>query len=528
MVQNNCPGHYLFTSQTYLVIKSSLQYIKLIVRHVYLEFLLMVALHYISSNFSYPIHLIVSKGPSLENNEVVGFDEEAKKVIERLVEGSECLDVIPVVGMPGLGKTTLARKIYHDPKIPDEFFYCIWVFVGQSYIKKDILFNILKGFTKRIEEFQDMDETEIAEEICDSVDKSGGKCLIVLADVWDSDIVDFVKTVFPENNRGHRIMATTRYIHVATAVNADPHNLKFLTQKESFQLLEKRAFGKSRCPVELKEHEEGIVEKCSGVPLTIVVIAGALRGRTNDSDWRVVKENVGKYLIEKDEHQRCLKIVGLSYNHLPQDRKACFLHFGAFPQGFDIPAWKLIRLWIAEGLIMANLPGSEIEEIAECHLNDFANRNLVMVMEKRCNGQIKTCRVHDMLHEFCVKEATRLCLIQQLECLEVLKLKEDAFTGKSWKVETGGFRKLRVLQIENAKFETWEASNCPFPRLRNLILVSCVDLKAVPLELADLEYLQEMTLDNTKKANESAKEIECKKQEKQTPESVKFKLTIPY
>nr|XP_009603303.1 putative disease resistance protein At1g50180 [Nicotiana tomentosiformis] len=133
-----------------------------------------------------------TQGPSLENNEVVGFDEEAKKVIERLVEGSECLDVIPVVGMPGLGKTTLARKIYNDPKIPDEFFNCIWVFV--------------------------------AEEICDRVDKSGDKCLIVLDDVWDSDIVDFVKTVFPENNRGHRIMATTRHVHVARAVNADPHN----------------------------------------------------------------------------------------------------------------------------------------------------------------------------------------------------------------------------------------------------------------------------------------------------------------
>lgn len=728
------------------------------------------------------------QGSSLENHEVIGFDEEAEKVIKRLIEGSTSLDVVPVVGMPGLGKTTLARKIYNDPKIPHQFFSYVWVFIGQSRVKRDVLFGILKGFTRRIEEFQDKNEAEIAEEIRNRV-ANGGKCLIVLDDVWDSDVVDFVKTAFPDNNKGHRIMMTTRHVDVARSVNIDPHNLKFLNQEESFRLLENRAFGVSRCPVELVEHGEAIVEKCSGVPLTIVVIAGALRGRTSEIDWKVVKENVGKHLIEEDKLKRCLKIVGLSYNHLPDDRKACFLYFGAFPQGFDIPAWKLIRLWIAEGLIMSNLPGSDIEDISECYLNDFANRNLVMVTDKRSNGQIKICRVHDMLHEFCIKQATRHCLIQQVcltpgqdcpsiqnsntsrrlsiqssvpksfiskditeehvrsflsfsskrkqidlsnidvkliptafplikvldveplrfgftkefyrlfhlryisisgdfkelpklfscfwnlqtimlntskptldvkvdiwnmsqlrhlrtnkpaklplptkstssanshlqtlslvapesctkdvfakagnlkkmsvkgnlaafletsnsefrvlkllenltllnddqsdealhlpsaffECLpnlkkltlsktrfdwneanrlgqvkelQVLKLKENAFTGKSWKMEMGGFKKLQVLWIEMAEFESWEASNCPFPRLRNLVLVSCLNLEALPLELADLEHLQEMTLDNTSKAVESAKEIERKRQEKQTDQkSVKFKLTIPY
>lgn len=729
---------------------------------------------------------------------MVGFDKEAEVVIKRLVEGVECLDVIPVVGMPGLGKTTLARKIYNDPMISRQFFSYIWVFIGQSTCaKRDILFNILKWFTNRFDEFQNKNEADIAEEIRNRV-ANGGKCLIVLDDVWDSEVVDFVKTVFPKNNKAHRIMMTTRHEDIARSVNENPHNLKFLEPDESFQLLEKRAFGVSRCPYYLVEHGVTIVERCSGVPLTIVVIAGALRGRTSEIDWKVVRENVGKHLIEEDKLQRCVNVVGLSYNHLPQEKKACFLYFGAFPQGFDIPAWKLIRLWIAEGLIMSKLSGNEIEEIAEYYLNDFANRNLVMVMGKRSNGRIKTCRVHDMLHEFCVKEATRLtlfkqvcltsdqdivpsiqnsitcrrvsiqssvpqnfiskktveehvrsllcfsskkkqvdlsnidvklipnafplmrvldiesikfsiprdfyqllhlryiaisgefkelpqlftsfcnvqtlllntskptldvkadiwnmprlrhlrtnkpanlppptasstqgsstssCLLQTLslvtpesckgnvlskagnlkkmsikgnltpfletskseffsnfqvlnllenltllnddksnislhlpsafsECLpnlkkltlsktrfdwnqahrlgqvknlQVLKLKENAFTGNSWKVEPEGFKKLQVLWIETADFISWEASNCPFPRLRSLVLVSCLNLKALPIELADLDYLQEMTLDNTSNANESAREIERLIKKKQADsESSKFKLTIPY
>ncbi|KAH0681832.1 hypothetical protein KY289_019584 [Solanum tuberosum] len=599
------------------------------------------------------------QGSSLENHEVVGFDEEATKVINRLVEGAECIDVIPVVGMPGLGKTTLARKIYNDPKISREFFSYIWVFIGQSTcVKRDILFNILKGFTNSFDEFKNRNETDITKEI------------------------------------------------------------------------RKR-----------------------------VANGGALRGRTSEIDWRVVRENVGKHLIQEDKLQRCVNVVRLSYNHLPQEKKACFLYFGAFPQGFDIPAWKLIRLWIAEGLIMSRLSGNEIEEISEYYLNDFANRNLVMVMGKTSNDRIKTCRVHDMLHEFCIEEATRLalfkqvcltsdqniqnsitcrrvsiqssvpqnfiskktveehvrsllcfsskqkqvdfsnidvklipnafplmrvldieslkfsiprefyqllhlrhiaisadiwnmphlrhlrtnkpailppptsssstnsCLLQTLslvtpesckgnvlskagnvkkmsiegnltpfletskgeffsnfqvlkllerltllnddksnkslhlpsafsECLpnlkkltlsktrfdwnqayrlgqvknlQVLELKENAFTGPSWKMEPGGFKKLQVLWIEMADFVSWEASNCPFPRLRSLVLICCLNLEAVPLELADLDYLQEMKLDNTSKASESAREIEHAKKKKQAdPESGKFKLTIPY
>lgn len=167
--------------------------------------------------------------------------------------------------------------------------------------------------------------------------------------------------------------------------------------------MENRAFGVSRCPVELVEYGEAIVEKYNGVPLTIVVIAGALRGSTNKINWKVVKENVGKHLIKEDKLQRCLNVVGLSYNHLHDDRKVCFLYFGAFPQGFDIPSWKLICLWIAEGIIMSNLPGSNIEDIAKCYLNYFANRNLVIVTEKRSNSQIKICHVHDMVHQFCIK-----------------------------------------------------------------------------------------------------------------------------
>ncbi|XP_059288434.1 putative late blight resistance protein homolog R1A-3 [Lycium ferocissimum] len=107
-------------------------------------------------------------------------------------------------------------------------------------------------------------------------------------------------------------------------------------------------------------------------------------------------------------------------------------------------------------------------------------------------------------------------ILGRLESLEVLKLKENAFTGKSWNPDIRGFLQLQVLWIEEAlDLETWEASEAHFPRLGHLILKSCENLEAVPFELADVHSLQEMRLGNTRKAAKSAKEIE-----------IKFKLTI--
>ncbi|PHT63820.1 hypothetical protein T459_32349 [Capsicum annuum] len=197
-------------------------------------------------------------------------------------------------------------------------------------------------------------------------------------------------------------MITTRDGRIGRYANANPHMLKFLTNEESFQLLENRVFGSNvrSCPEELVVHGESIAKQCSGVPLGVELISGVLRGRTRQSEWKMVEDNVRELLININDPKSCLKFVEMSYGHLPEDMKACFLYCGVFPQGFEIPAWKLIGLWISEGQISSNLKGSP-EDIAEYYLNDLINRNLVIVVQKRINGQVKTCRLHNMLHHFC-------------------------------------------------------------------------------------------------------------------------------
>ncbi|WMV23776.1 hypothetical protein MTR67_017161 [Solanum verrucosum] len=481
-----------------------------------------------------------TQGSAEEDIEVVGFDKPAGDVIKRLGEGSKDLDVIPIVGMPGLGKTTLSRKVYNDSSLDFHFYKRMWIYVGTSKKPKDILVEIVNEVapSNSKELIKDKDEDQLAHIIRDFLVERG-KYLIVLDDVWDTQVVDFVKKAFPNNKsqpRGDRIMLTTRQQRVAEAVSARPHNLENLSKGDSFKLLEQRVFGKTReCPINLRGYGEEIVDKCCGVPLAIVVISGALKGCMDESEWIVVKENVGKICTNKDDDKSCLKYVETSYNHLPQQKKAAFLYFGVFPQGFDIPAWKLIRLWVAEGLIKSDLQGSEIEKVAETYLSDFAGRNLVMVMQKRSNGQIKTCRLHDMLHEFCIIEAKRISLFQQVYLqpgVQVFPSIEDPNTSRRLCIQSSipynfipkdrivqhvrsllcfssiqkkidlsnlenpikiGFPKLRFLLLDILFLEKWETttgSHDHFPSLERVNITNCIFLKEIPQGFADSKKLE--------------------------------------
>lgn len=354
------------------------------------------------------------KAPVVEEDDVVGFDEEAKTVIDRLIAGSDYVEVVPVKGMPGLGKTTLAYKIFKDPKVEYEFFTRVWVYVSQTFKRREIFLNIISKITRSTKEYRDMSEDDLANEVKKLLGK-GGKYLIVLDDVWTMEAWDRIKIAFPNNGKRNRVLMTTRQTDVAKRCNDEPHDLKFLTKEESWELLEKKVFHKEKCPPELEWPGKSIAEKCRGLPLAIVVIAGALIGKGKTTrEWELVAASVGEHLINRDP-ENCKKLVQMSYDRLPYDLKACFLYCGTFPGGSQIPARKLIHLWIAEGFIQYQGTRT-LEDVAEDHLNDLVNRNLVMVMQRRCNGQIKLCRVHDMLHEFCRHEAmTEENLFQEIK-----------------------------------------------------------------------------------------------------------------
>ncbi|KAL3352670.1 hypothetical protein AABB24_020591 [Solanum stoloniferum] len=358
----------------------------------------------------------------------VGFQEDLEKIIDRLRGGPSELDIITIVGMAGIGKTTLAKRAYNDPSVVNRFDVHAWITVSQEYRERDILFDLFYSVVPPTNEINQESDNQAADQLyggltthsskeiyerrnqetADQVHKSlkWKRFLIVVDDMWSTDAWDNVSRLFPDDNKGSRIILTSRLTDLATYANPDgqPHRLDFLNNDEGWELLHQKLFGKRGCPFELEEIGRSIAEKCQGLPLAIVVVAGHLSKMSKTTDcWNTVAESVGS--VVNREPGQCLDILALSYNYLPQHLKACFLYMGAFPEDFEIPVWKLIRLWVAEGFL--NATGlTTVEEIAEECLEDLIDRSLVLAV-KRSNGKLKTCKLHDIMRDFCLEEAKR-------------------------------------------------------------------------------------------------------------------------
>ncbi|KAH6790371.1 hypothetical protein C2S51_005377, partial [Perilla frutescens var. frutescens] len=359
--------------------------------------------------------------PNFEST-VVGLDEDLEKIKEQLT-GLPCnLKILTIVGMGGIGKSTLAKKVYDDPFIVYHFYVRAWITVSQDYQVRAVLLDLIRSVTQltndicaKYDESQEyrptlkdginqLSDQRLAEQLYRSL--KGKRYLIVMDDIWCDTAWEDVKRSFPDDKNGSRIILTSRLTEVALSVNPDwpPHHMRFLSLDEGWELLKLKIFAEQCCPSELENIGKQIAEKCQGLPLAIVVVAGHLAKMSKGEDiWLNIADNVGS-LVTRNPKQ-FLNIVALSYNHLPHHLKACFLYIGAFSENVDIPVWKLIALWIAEGFLKQE-PTKSLEKVAEECLEDLIDRNLILA-GKMTNDRVTTCRIHDMLRDFCLKEAEK-------------------------------------------------------------------------------------------------------------------------
>nr|XP_027084156.1 uncharacterized protein LOC113706451 [Coffea arabica] len=75
--------------------------------------------------------------------QVVSLSDEEETIIDQLTRGSPQRDIVSIVGMPGM--TTLAKKLYNDPKVTLHFYACGWCSVSQGHAKRELLVDILSN-----------------------------------------------------------------------------------------------------------------------------------------------------------------------------------------------------------------------------------------------------------------------------------------------------------------------------------------------------------------------------------------------
>ncbi|XP_057772142.1 putative late blight resistance protein homolog R1A-10 isoform X2 [Salvia miltiorrhiza] len=358
--------------------------------------------------------------PRMKN--VVGFKDVTEDLIRRLTQETNYFDVISVIGMFGLGKTTLACKVYNDLEIQCFFPIRIWLSISQDFSARDIFLDILKQLTTISDHILAKNDHELAYMVADLLKR--GRFLIVMDDVWETADWDRLHAALPEDNTKGKVLITSRMNGVSYYASRPrpPYNLRLFNLEESWELLRLEALGKLDCPSQLELVGRRIAKSCDGLPLAIAVIGGMLATRSSGSVttatrryWEKVSDHVSSYAIGNDPADRMQKSISLSYDKLPYHLRPCFLYFGLFPKDYEIPVSKLIRMWIGEGFVQENRDCS-LEETAEKYLEDLININLVRNEKFMPYGKVKTCRVHDMVRDFCCIEAANENFLQEIKC----------------------------------------------------------------------------------------------------------------
>ncbi|KAK7340854.1 hypothetical protein VNO77_21570 [Canavalia gladiata] len=356
---------------------------------------------------------------NVEEEEVVGFVHDSKKVMEQLMGTSSRLKIVCIIGMGGLGKTTLARKIYNSNKVKNTFPCRAWGYVSNDYRPREFFLSLLKClmppskynvlFKKKggeAEETGAISEEELRMKVRKCL--YGTTYLVVLDDVWQTQVWEEVKGAFPDENNGSRVLITSRSREVASYTGPiPPYFLPFLSKDESWELLSKKVFRGEECPSDLEPVGKLIAESCDGLPLAIIVIAGILANKKRQvMDWSKIKDHVNWHLGRDETKVR--DILKLSYDNLPARLKPCFLYFGIYPEDYEIPVKQLVQLWICEGLLIQEASRTpkipDPEYVAEEYLDELVDRSLVQVASRRSDGGVKTCRIHDLLRDLCISE----------------------------------------------------------------------------------------------------------------------------
>ncbi|XP_047962088.1 disease resistance protein RGA2-like [Salvia hispanica] len=349
----------------------------------------------------------------------IGRDELVSEIVEVINTGTttdeRVISIFAIVGMGGLGKTTLTRNVFHHPKIKTLFGSHLW----EGFLKKASFGQVddwsRQDFVKK--NSHDQVEVESRQDILKRLQKALKEktYLIILDDVWNEHRPkwdDFINSLVGVTSiKGNAIVVTTRNMEVASTMQLlHRHHLEGLSHEDCWSIIKAKAFGKEDIPSEFETIGRKIATRCQGLPLAANVVGGALCNKSED-EWLSIEEK----WLSHDEGDRITKILKLSFDNLSlPSLKKCFAYCSLFPKGRKIKSQELIEYWMAEGFLEANGSG-EMEYLGDKFMKVLLHNSLLQVAERDDYGNVESCVMHDLVHDLA-------CSISDFERLHALVL----------------------------------------------------------------------------------------------------------
>ncbi|CAL5049999.1 unnamed protein product [Urochloa decumbens] len=458
-----------------------------------------------SNKFQNPKQLCLSDSAYLTDDcEIVGNVSEIGRLTQWLLEEKQERTLIAIFGMGGVGKTTIASNAYKNQQVRTTFYCRVWITVSQTYqveeLLKEIIYQLKDQTSSMASDFMTMSRMRLVEVIQSYLQDK--KYIFILDDVWDKDAWLFLNYAFVRNNRGSKVLLTTRRKDISSlAVDNYIIELKTLNSAESWELFCKKAFRALKdniCPEHLRSRAEKIVAKCQGLPLAIVTIGSVLSYRElEEQEWAFFYNQLSWQLANNPELNWISNVLSTSLHDLPSYLRSCFLYCSLHPEDYRLKRKRISKLWIAEGLVEERGDGTTMEEVAECYLAELTLRSLLQVTERNSWGRAKTFVMHDL-----VREVT----------LDIAKMEKFGITYGDVGMSTGPHEARRLCIKRGAQsfnslagsrlrsfilFETevpcsWiydMLSNCRLLRVLCLRFANIEEVPSIITELYNLRYL---------------------------------------
>ncbi|KAH9782669.1 putative disease resistance RPP13-like protein 1 [Citrus sinensis] len=329
--------------------------------------------------------------------EVFGRDGDKAKILDMVLADTPSdhanFVVIPIVGMGGIGKTTLARELYNDKAVEDsKFDVKAWVCVSDVFDVLVISKALLESITRRPCVLSNLNEVQVELKIV--VDKK--RFLLVLDDVWNEDYSLWVdlKAPFMAAAPNSKMIITTRNSNVASIMGPIEHyNLKSLLDDDCWSIfiqhaLEYRDLNANQISESFRKK---VVGKCGGLPLAAKTLGGLLRTMRHDA-WDDILDSK---IWDLPQQSGVLPVLRLSYHHLPSHLKRCFAYCAIFPKDYEFNEKELTFLWMAGGIIRQSRKNEQLEDLGGKCFHDLVSRS---IFQQTSSGSSKFV-MHDLIHD---------------------------------------------------------------------------------------------------------------------------------
>uniref|UniRef100_A0A0D3GF62 Uncharacterized protein n=1 Tax=Oryza barthii TaxID=65489 RepID=A0A0D3GF62_9ORYZ len=420
----------------------------------------------------------------------------------RLAE-AKCIDnvpVLPIFGIGGVGKTTLAQFIYNDPRVQAYFGNRrVWVCVSDLFDKKRVTKEIIESFNR--EEYKPLCGLDALQvELMEQLERQ--KFLLVLDDIWQEAIDEWESFYAPFKNgpKGSMIIVTTRFTTVADRVatnNCKPIQLEGLDRDIFWEFFSKCAFGEE-CPEsypQLQDIGQSIASRLCGSPLAAKTTGRLLNMKLTVQHWETVQNSELWELPHRDNE--ILPALQLSYLYLPQELKRCFAFCSMFPKDYSFERDEIVDIWVAEGFV-ASGGITRLEDMGIRYLDDLRSRFLFQT-DPMYPDQTRYV-MHDLIHDMAQSGYVDECLLMQdlrsrneRRMLHVVRHMSVKVADESLKNGMRGIQDLNKLHSLRFGIKlnveiTW------FNQLSNILYLSLKGCKLVKLpesigELNSLRYL---------------------------------------